>query len=220
MDIKEKGKGGIFLYSNRLDPNFGGDIICVEEKVEVRMLKDVKEVLFDRKWAEEANDFELYFMYRGLAYKEDIRGRFLRYDITIIPFQMLGKEYPKTKGHYHPDGYGEIYTVLEGKAIYLLQNEDATEVVAIEADKGQIVIVPPGYGHITINPGKEILKMANWISPSLDSDYDSIMDKGGGAYFLTTDGWIKNKNYGKVPKLRFLKARDRIPEDIGFLFGE
>ena len=73
---------------------------------------------------------ELYFMYREVARREEreeIRRRGLRYDITVIKPGLLGSEYIKTAGHYHPFKpgtgltYPEVYEVLYGRGHYLLQ---------------------------------------------------------------------------------------------------
>ncbi|MEM2924490.1 MAG: glucose-6-phosphate isomerase family protein [Methanocellales archaeon] len=190
-------------------------------KPEVRKLYDMKEVIFDREWLKTAPNLELYYMYRDLTLsKKDenaSRQYCLRYDITIIPSFNLGREYVKTAGHYHPPlnsnlTYPELYEVLEGKAHYLLQKPEKTDisrildVVLIEAEAGDKVIIPPNYGHITINPTKKTLKMANWVSRNFTSIYDPYRRMGGGAYFELTNGeFIKNKNYIQVPEIRFLK---------------
>jgi len=179
---------------------------------DIRYIEEMREVLFDKEWFQNEDNFEAYYMYRGV---EERKG--LRYDITDIPFKMFGKEYPKTKGHYHPSGYGEIYIVLEGKAIYLLQNKDLTDIVAIETNPGEVVIIPSGYGHVTINPGEKKLRMANWVSPAFDSQYEPILEKSGGTYFYTTDGWIKNPNYKNIPELRYESPEKEIPSDLNFL---
>ena len=181
---------------------------------DIRKVGDMKEVLYDKKWFESAEDFDAYYMYRGVEEKNG-----LRYDITEMPFEMFGKEYPKTKGHYHPGEYGEIYQVLEGKAIYLLQDRELKDIVAIETHPGEVAIIPPGYGHVTINPGPEKLKMANWVSPEFDSDYEPILEKKGAAYFYTEEGWIKNEEYGEIPEIRKEEPEVGLPEDLEFLKG-
>ncbi|MGB9927147.1 MAG: glucose-6-phosphate isomerase family protein [Methanosarcina sp.] len=146
----------------------------------------------------------------------------LRYDITIIPPAMLGKEFVKTAGHYHPKAprahvsFSEIYQVLEGEAVYLLQKAGRggriDDAVIIEAKKGDIVFIPPDYGHITINRYKKTLKMANWVCRDFSSLYEPIKQFGGGAYFLLENGFIKNLNYCCVPETRWLK-----PEKVDYL---
>lgn len=184
---------------------------------EVRTLYEMKEVIYDGEWLKKAKNFDVYYMYRNLAKNEDDRKKLLkeklRYDITIIPGRMLGCEYVKTLGHYHPlaekkISYPEIYEVLEGKAHYLLQKlskEKVEDVVLIEAKKGDVVLIPPNYGHVTINPSNRNLEMANLVSTEFNSIYEPIKNKRGAAYFELKSGWVKNENYGKLPDIRKCK---------------
>lgn len=179
---------------------------------DIRKIKEMEKVLYDKKWGKENKNYKAYYMYRGIDKKNG-----LRYDITEIPFKMFGEEYPKTKGHYHPGDYGEIYQVLEGNAIYLLQNKNLTDVVTIETNPGEVAIIPPGYGHVTVNPGPSKLKMANWVSPNFNSLYKPIEKKHGAAYFYTAKGWIKNKNYKGLPDLRKEDPEEKMPKNLEFL---
>jgi len=185
---------------------------------DVRRLCDMQEVILDQNWLVGAEDFELYYMYRDLslsrADKEKLLQQDLRYDITVIPPNMLGREYIKTAGHYHPlvpggsVTYPELYEVLEGEALYLLQNLDLSDVVAVYAGAGDKVLVPPNYGHITINRSNKTLKMANFVARNFSSLYDPFREKGGGAYFFTKDGWIKNDRCPEAAELRRVEAPD------------
>jgi len=155
----------------------------------------------------------LYFMYRDLA-KSDadwrwLRHQRLRYDITVIPPRDLCGEYVKTKGHYHPKnpagvGYPELYEVLGGGAQYLIQSRQMNHVVLISAESGDIVIIPPEYGHISINPfPDETLVMANIVSTEFESEYAGYETHQGAAYYVMSDGRvIKNPHYPSVPPLR------------------
>jgi glucose-6-phosphate isomerase len=186
---------------------------------DVRRLYDMKEVILDQKWLAGASDFELYYMFRDLslsrADKEKLLQNNLRYDITIIPPNMLGCEYIKTAGHYHPDAsggitYPELYEVLEGEALYLLQNQDLSDVVAVYACAGDKVLVPPGYGHVTINRSNKTLKMANFVARSFSSLYEPYRKKKGAAYFFAKDGWIKNNQCREAAELRRAEAPDSL----------
>jgi glucose-6-phosphate isomerase len=188
------------------------------QEPQVRRLSDMKEVIFDQRWLAGAEDFELYYMYRDLflsrADKDKLQQQNLRYDITIIPPNMLGCEYIKTAGHYHPlvpggsVTYPELYEVLEGEALYFLQNQDLSDVVAVYASAGDKVLVPPGYGHITINRSNKTLKMANYVARNFSSLYDPFRENGGGAYFFTREGWIKNDRCPAAAELRRVEAPD------------
>ena len=185
---------------------------------DIRRLNDMKRVLYDQEWAKTTPNIELYYMYRGLKEKNGAR-----YDITVIPPKMLGKEFVKTKGHYHIGTYGEIYIVLKGEAIYLMQKEKKGKienVYQVKAKKGDYIVIPPDYAHVTINPSKKELKMANWISKKCKSDYKPIEKKGGACYFYTKSGWIKNKNYKRVPKLKSKRPRKSMPTNLDFLKGK
>lgn len=182
---------------------------------DIRYLNDMKDVLYDQEWAKTAPNLELYYMYRGL--KEE-NG--LRYDITVIPSLMLGKEYVKTKGHEHMDNVGEVYIVMEGEATFLVQKREEDEikdVFVIKAKKDEVAIIPAGYGHFTINCSDKELKMANWMDSEVKSDYQPILDKRGACYYYTLDGWIKNENYSFVPDLSFKEALKEVPQDLSFL---
>ncbi|MFW9873826.1 MAG: glucose-6-phosphate isomerase family protein, partial [Candidatus Thorarchaeota archaeon] len=180
------------------------------------MLNDMKSVIFDREWVESTDNFELYYMHREL-YKQDpdletMRENHLRYDITVIPPNMLGREYIKTAGHYHPmvEGtelsYPEVYQVLEGEATYLLQKREGERIVDVivsEAKAGEIAIIPPGYGHVTINNSDQTLKMANWVCDIFSSCYEPVKRYSGAAYYLLEDGFVRNESYADVPDVRY-----------------
>jgi len=192
-------------------------ISLIEGKTpDVRRFSDIKGLIYDKAYEESSPDFDLYYMYRDLSRntkdKEKITSNHLRYDITIIPPNMLGVEYVKTAGHFHPNfpnssiSYPEIYEVLEGSATYLMQKDDNSDVYVVEAVAGDKVIIPPNYGHITINRAKERLVMGNWVCSDFSSIYGPIKEKGGGLYFLTINGWIKNPKYESHPPLRTIPA--------------
>lgn len=163
-------------------------------------------------------DEPLYFMYRDLA-KSDadrhwLRSHNLRYDLTVIPPRDLCGEWVKTKGHYHPanaagTGYPEIYEVLEGRAHYLLQSRSLNDVVMIDARAGDHVIIPPGYGHITINPTRDqTLVMSNIVSTAFESEYAEYESLHGAAYFELTSGELKkNGNYPTMPPVRHIRQK-------------
>jgi glucose-6-phosphate isomerase len=159
----------------------------------------------------------LYFMYRDLARTDEdwrwLHSHELRYDLTVIPPCDLCGEWVKTKGHYHPKnptgvGYPEIYEVLLGQAHYLLQSRALDDVVMVSATAGDLVIIPPDYGHISINPStEETLAMANIVSTAFESEYKEYETYHGAAYFELCSGKIqKNPHYPTMPKVRRVRA--------------
>lgn len=195
---------------------FGGHLV----EPAVRKLSDMREVVHDIDWLKSAPDMDLYYMYRDLALSRHDRSvmldNSLRYDITLIPPLKMGSEYVKTAGHYHPPvndmgyTYPEVYEVLGGTAHYLLQKCEGgkiSDVVLIEATEGDKVIIPPNYGHVTINPtNNKVLKMSNWVSREFSSIYDPYKKCGGAAYFELVGGrYVRNGRCDHAPDIRFLK---------------
>lgn len=185
----------------------------------IRTLADMKDVLINKNLPD--SDFPVYWFYRNVYMNENdeetAKKHGIQHDITIIPPGRLGMEFSKTFGHSHSlvpgteITYPELYQVTNGQAIYLFQKElngSLGQVIMIRASAGDIVLVPPNYSHITINPGKKVLRMANWAA-SVPSCYDAIKKRNGGAYYLLSDGKIvKNPNYSDAPLPIFLFAQD------------
>jgi len=185
-------------------------------KPDIRTVKDMGSVLYDKEWQKTANpDTELYYMYRGLKEKNN-----LRYDITVIFPIMLGKEFNKTKGHTHKNKGEETCIVLEGEAIFLLQkekNDIIEEVYAVKAKQGEVCVIPPLYGHVTINPTDKTLKTANWIDKNMENEYEGIQQRNGACYFYIPNGWVKNENYQNIPTLRFKQPQSSLPKELSLL---
>lgn len=189
---------------------------------DVRRLQDAKQVLLDSALLPE--DTPLYYMYRGVYRKGD-QDKFdnsgIRYDITILTSATIGREFVKTIGHFHPlkpdrsGTYPEYYEVLWGEALYLLQKNtpdgDVAEIMAVEARRGDKVYIPPGYGHVTVNPGPDILVMANLIAAGFRSLYEPFSQKHGAAYYCVAGQaeprtFIRNPRYNNPVELKVVPA--------------
>jgi len=179
-------------------------------EAQARTIEEMRDVLADPGCT---SDQPLYFMYRDLARSDDDRrwlhDHHVRYDITVIPSRTLCGEYVKTKGHYHtvnPAGvpYPEIYEVLSGTGHYLLQTEDASDVVMIVGSVGDKILIPPGYGHVTINPAREDLVMANLVSTEFSSNYAPYAEMRGAAYYeMEVGALVKNPRCPDAPPVRY-----------------
>ncbi|MCL4387248.1 MAG: glucose-6-phosphate isomerase [Patescibacteria group bacterium] len=188
-----------------------GEVIKGKEGFELpepdfRRLEDFRKVLMPG--SELAGPEIAYSMFRGVGFPEGLKKlgeRNLRYDITVALDGTIGQEYIKTVGHYHPFKvrtkvtFPEIYEVIFGKAHYLIQKVEDAKVVdykIIEANPGDKVLIPPGYGHITINPGTETLVMANVTDSTFKSIYKPLEKLSGGCIYELLGGeFVKNKNY-------------------------
>jgi glucose-6-phosphate isomerase len=162
---------------------------------DTRTLAQMRGVLRD----DVTGDKDVYYMYRNVHRKGDIR-----YDITLILPEALGSECAKTHGHYHPPSshgasYPEIYQVLRGSAVFILQKKNADEtvdVIVVDAKENDVVLMPPDYGHISINSGEGPLVMANLVYEKFDSEYQDVKSNKGAAYYYTTDHeLVQNPSY-------------------------
>jgi len=187
------------------------------KKPGIRFLNEMKKVVFDKDFAKKFPNLKLYYVYRGVGKRGDIR-----YDITIVPPRMLGKEFVRTKGNRNSRNFPELYIVLKGKAIFLMQKHKGKivkDAVAVRAKKGDYIIIPAKYAVVMINPTKKILKTGNWVSEKNKNIYKELEARQGACYFYTKSGWIKNKNYKRIPKIRYKKPLKKMPKNLDFLKG-
>jgi glucose-6-phosphate isomerase len=185
----------------------------------VRRLGEIADVLIDRTQIEKSGaNTPLYFMFRGVMkkeHKETFQRHDLRYDITVLLGSKIGTECNKTLGHYHQMlsnglSYPEIYEVLEGEAIYVLQKPENNgyDVMIVHAAKGEKVLIPPNYGHVSVNPSEVPLVMSNLVNASFKSDYEPYKCMhGAAAYILKGGEVIKNLNYNNMT-VRSIEASD------------
>ncbi|MCX8172508.1 MAG: glucose-6-phosphate isomerase [Archaeoglobaceae archaeon] len=199
-------------------------------KAEIRKASDLKPVLaFPDKFL---RDFDAYYMFRDIYECEEDRKKILnaklRYDFTIIPPAEIGGESVKTYGHYHPPNsagltYPEMYQVIDGEAIFVIQRKEGNrlvECVVIEAKKGDLVLVPPNSGHVTINPTKKVLLTSNWVCREFIPLYEPYTRHRGACYYYVNQEWLKNENYPKVPPLRFLEPFNTEKEEMYYFVDE
>ncbi|MFH1521299.1 MAG: glucose-6-phosphate isomerase family protein [Candidatus Micrarchaeota archaeon] len=163
----------------------------------VRLLNQMKKTLM--KDVDGTDNPEMYYMFRNVYHNND-----LRYDVTIIPARDIEGECAKTYGHYHPakdNGlqYPEVYQILNGNAVFLLQKKNrngSVDTLLIHAKEKEVILIPPGYGHVSINPGEDMLVLCNLVYDKFESLYCDFEDNRGGAYYYRKGGEIvQNSNY-------------------------
>jgi glucose-6-phosphate isomerase len=150
-----------------------------------------------------------------------IRGGTKKKNITVWESGTVGGEYIKTYGHYHVGDLDETYWIIQGQGVALLQKmvvEDGIpqpdkieEFRAVQLKAGDSVYMPPGYGHLAINTGKEWFVTADDspVAGAGDSasmpghaDYELVKKMRGFAYYLVehngTPTLVRNKLYAEV----------------------
>jgi len=186
-------------------------------ELDVRKLEELRHALADDSVPGPA---DAYYMYRGLSRftaTDPETGRVYpwRYDVTVFPPGRLGEEYLHTVGHYHlpprPDvaGYPEVYEVLSGSALFLLQRVDdfragpaevrVLDFIALFAEAGTKALMLPDYGHWTVNATEAPLVVSNWICADCRSYYDSMaLTRGACCHVVPgADGprFVRNRRY-------------------------
>ena len=155
-----------------------------------------------------------------------IRGGSKKRNITIWETGIVDGEYIKTYGHYHVGKLDETYWILQGEGIALLQKmveengkpvpDKIEEFKAIPVKAGDSVYMPPGYGHLVVNTGKEWLVTAD-NSPVLGAedsasmpghaDYEAVKQMRGFAYYVVEKNGkpalVANRLYKEVKKKDF-----------------
>ncbi|MGH3927327.1 MAG: glucose-6-phosphate isomerase family protein, partial [Pseudonocardiaceae bacterium] len=112
----------------------------------------------------------------------------------------LGREYPKTAGHYHPPGpdgvsFPEVYEVVHGRAAFVLQRVDDVTVdrpeikdVSVQiCREGERILIPPDCGHVTVNIGSTPLVVSDLVSLRSGHIYSSFRALRGAAHHLIAD---------------------------------
>ena len=132
-----------------------------------------------------------------------IRGGSKKKNITVWESGTIGGEYVKTYGHYHIDDLPEMYWIVQGEGIALLQkrvvdngvlqNDRLESFQAIPVKVGDVVHIKPREGHLVVNTGSEWLVTADdspvegasdSASMPAHAEYESVRQMKGFAYYV------------------------------------
>ncbi len=199
---------------------FGAGVVVDEFKI--RHFSELSAVYLDLSVA---GDEAAYFMYNGVYREADaplLAEAGLRYELTLFPDRRIGHEYVKTLGHLHaaePQSgidYPEICEVLHGVAHFFFQKfgaapHTALEAFYVEVHSGEKIIIPPGYHHLTINPGPGPLLFSDVVAPGVSGLYEDFKQAGGAAYLEVEKAggaqFVPNPRYSAAPPLARLRPR-------------
>jgi glucose-6-phosphate isomerase len=150
-----------------------------------------------------------------------LKERMLLYGIVAYAAGRLGEEPTRSQGHVHAiaphSGWSppEIFEVLEGTAIIYAQEtteDDPGTCVAVLANSGDKVVVPPVWAHCVVNadPTRRMVFGA-WCDRQYGFVYDGVRRHGGLAWFPILNSedeieWRVNPSY-KTGKLAVHAAR-------------
>ena len=156
------------------------------------------------------------------ADQSDLRARNLLYGAMIYAAGRLGEEPVRSQGHIHAVSAScgcstpEVYEIWDGEAIVYMQqtaDDNPGRCLAVRAAAGQVVVVPPGWAHCTVNadPTRH-MAFGAWCVRDYGFDYRGVRAHGGLAYFpvLSETGrlsWEANSAYD-APALEVRDARN------------
>ncbi len=161
-----------------------------------------------------------YDVCRGEDHKGD-----LRYDLTLIYAKEtpVGEEFPRTFGHYHSKGFAELFKVIEGRTMAIMQKYGSKpnvidEAYLVEAEAEENFIILPDFGFTNINAENSDLLFSNWIDIGVENQYDFIKEYDGFCYRAVRGADVgvkfeKNEKYASVPELVRLKPKE-LPEEL------
>jgi glucose-6-phosphate isomerase len=202
---------------------FDADVVVDEFKI--RSLDALTDVALEPEACRGRED-AAYYMYNGVFHRDDepvLRDVPMRYELTLMPPRLMGREFVKTFGHLHsPEpksgiDYAEVCEVLVGTAHFVFQTldlagPDASVAFYVEAKAGQKVLLPPGFDHCTINPGPEPLLFSDVIALGVSGIYDRFRATRGAVYLEVADDgepqFIANPIYRDVPPLKRIELKD------------
>jgi len=139
-----------------------------------------------------------------------LEHRMLLFGAVVYAAGTLGREPVRSQGHIHAiaphSGWSppEIFEVWSGKAIIYAQQraeDDPGRCIAVLAQPGDKVVVPPGWAHCVINadPGSR-MAFGAWCDRQYGFDYTGVRAHHGLAWFPVvsdsgTIAWEPNPHY-------------------------
>jgi len=143
----------------------------------VRRLSDMRDFFADEQAVERvltSDDPVIYEFWKGEC---ESSGGGVSYGLTRIHPGTVGREYHMTKGHFHTKDGDEIYVVVEGRGLLLLQTREG-EGRTVEMTPGHMVYVPTGWAHRTVNTGDAALIFLSIWPPGVGHDYGTVARYG------------------------------------------
>jgi len=177
---------------------------------EYRRLDDIRPSLRDPKCQGPDTVYSIVMDVGRNADRDKLERRHLLFGVVTYAAGRLGGEPVRSQGHVHAIaphcGWStpEIFEVWEGQAIIYAQesaSDDPGCCVAIAAQPGDKVVVPPQWAHCVINADPRTrMTFGAWCDRQYGFVYDEVRAHGGLAWFPLLDvenniHWEPNPNY-------------------------
>ena len=143
----------------------------------VRRLSDMTDLFSDEQAIARALANDDPIIYRFWEVEHEGSDRELSFGLTFIYPGRVGREYHMTKGHFHTTDGDEIYVVMRGQGLLLLQTR-AGEAQTLEMSPGHLCYVLTGWAHRTVNTGDDDLVFLSIWPPNIEHDYETVAQNG------------------------------------------
>ena len=179
-------------------------------EVENRTLDSIRKSLRDPECPGPYSVYSIAMDVGKTAHRLQLIQHHLLYGVVTYAAGRLGDEPIRSQGHIHKisphSGWStpEVYEIWSGKAIIYMQetaDDQPGRCFAVEANPGNVVIVPPSWAHATISADPEQpLTFGAWCDREYGFEYEDVRRHNGLAWFpvLLENGiieWEKNMNY-------------------------
>ena len=172
---------------------------------EVRRLDDIRSSLADPQSEGPDELYAIVMDVGNLADREEIVKRNLLFGAVTYAAGMIGREPVRSQGHIHAASAScgsstpEVYEIWDGEAVIYIQesgSDNPGKCYAVYARPGDVVIVPPGWVHATINANvSRNMTFGAWCVRDYGFDYRDVRRHGGIAFFpYVEEGTLKWSN--------------------------
>ena len=192
---------------NPLGFEYGRDVFGPSP--EIRRLDDIRASLADPNSEGPEEVYAIVMDVGNMADREEIVKRNLLFGAVTYAAGMIGREPVRSQGHSHAVSAScgavtpEVYEIWDGEAVIYTQesgSDNPGKCYAIYARPGDVVIVPPGWVHATINADvSKNLTFGAWCVRDYGFNYRDVRRHGGIAFFPYMEegtlNWRENPAY-------------------------
>ena len=176
---------------------------------EIRRLDDIRASLADPSGRGPEELYAIAMDVGLISDRNEIVKRHLLFGVVTYAAGLIGQEPVRSQGHIHAVSKScgastpEVYEIWEGEAVIYMQEsgeDDPGKCYAVYARPGDVVIVPPGYVHATVNADvRQKMTFGAWCVRDYGFDYSKVRSHGGIAFFPHVENgslkWTKNPSY-------------------------
>lgn len=192
---------------DKLEFDYGSDVFG--PKTEKRYLNDIRQSLSNPDVDGPEIVYAVAMDVGKEKDKEDLIKRNLLYGAMIFQKGVVGDEPVRSQGHIHAISAScnastcEVYEIWSGSAYIYMQEsgkDNPGKCYAVYGKTGDVIIVPPGWVHCTINADyTQPMLFGAWCVRDYGFEYKEVRSHGGVAYFPKVKGgkieFVPNANY-------------------------